>query len=413
MTVDLINIYKDMLSAQGINFRLLSREIKDFSDFERVDYGFRKSIFSNYSYEDYFQMLVKNTDDHKVYFYRDDFSLNYCFFQLPEDMKDQYLADYALIGPVSFGVMPDTDISEIMNEHHLPIALYRDFSEFYNRVPSLPTHDFWVSLLTPLLKTVFGTYNDYIFLDLYDSMNCTEPEGDIPLNAVDNSTSFEAISDRYDAEERVIDAVSMGNVNDAIAYYRLFRQFNIAPRTPNEVRNQKNWMIILNTMLRTAVRRAKVHPYYIDELSRSFAIRIENTNNTIQLQNLAPAMLRKYAMLVNNHSRKAYSALIAHCTDRINLCFREQLSLDILAKDHNVTPGYLSSQFHKETGMTLTEYIHHIRIRRATYLLNSTDNSIQEIAEQSGFPDSNYFTRIFKKIKGMSPNEYRKTIRNS
>ncbi|SFG68575.1 helix-turn-helix transcriptional regulator [Oribacterium sp. WCC10] len=407
MTVDLITIYKEILSAQGIQFRLLQ---KDGNELEKTDYGFRQRLFKDYDYGDYFQMLLRNSAEIKLYFYRDDFLLNYCFFEFPEDLKEQYDAEYALIGPVIFGFVPDSEITKIMKEHRLPVALTKDFSEFYNRVPSLPTHDFWVSLVTPLIKTLFGNYNDYRFIDLYDSMNNTEQDMTIDLNAFDNSTSFEAIADRYDAEDRVLDAVAMGNVNDAISSYRLFRQFNIAPRTPNEVRNYKNWMIILNTKLRVAVRRAKVHPYYIDELSRSFAINIENTNNVIQLQNLATTMLRKYSMLVNNHSTKDYSALIAKCTDRINLLYQEKLSLEILASFCNVTPGYLSAQFHKETGMTLTDYIHSIRIRRATMLLNSTDNTIQDIAEQCGFPDSNYFTRIFKKVKGISPNEYRKKI---
>ncbi|MCR5009061.1 MAG: AraC family transcriptional regulator [Oribacterium sp.] len=409
MTVDLISIYKEILSAQGIRFQLLQ---KSGNDLEKTDYGFRKRLFKDYDYNDYFGMLLRNSKEIKLYFYRDDFLLNYCFFEFPEELKEQYEAEYALIGPVIFGLVQESDISRIMKEHNLPVALTKDFSEFYNRVPTLPTHDFWVSLITPLIKTLFGNYNDYRFIDLYSVMNSTEQDAAIDLNAFDNSTSFEAIADRYDAEDRVLDAVAMGNVNDAIAYYRLFRQFNIAPRTPNEVRNHKNWMIILNTKLRVAVRRAKVHPYYIDELSRSFAISIENTNNTIQLQNLATTMLRKYAMLVSNHSTRDYSALIAKCTDQINLRYQEKLSLETLADFCNVTPGYLSAQFRKETGMTLTDYIHSVRIRRATLLLNSTDNTIQEIAEQCGFTDSNYFTRVFKKQKGISPVEYRKKIGN-
>ncbi len=407
MTVDLIYIYKEILSAQGIHFQLFK---KDETELEKTDYGFRRKLFSDYDYKDYFKMLIRNSEEYDLYFYRDDFLLNYCFFEFPEELKEQYQAEYALIGPVVFGFLPESEITKIMKEHRLPVALTKDFNEFYNRVPSLPTHDFWVSLITPLIKTLFGNYNDYRFIDLYDSMNSTEQDVNTDLSSIENSTSFEAIADRYDAEDRVLDAVSMGNVNDAIAYYRLFRQFNIAPRTPNEVRNYKNWMIILNTKLRDAARRAKVHPYYIDELSRSFAINIENTNNTIQLQNLATNMLRKYAMLVNNHSTKDYSSLVAKCTDHINLNYRKKISLEIMADYCNVTPGYLSAQFHKETGMTLTEYIHSVRIKRSTMLLNSTSNSIQAIAEQCGFPDSNYFTRVFKKVKGMSPNEYRKKI---
>ena len=53
-----------------------------------------------------------------------------------------------------------------------------------------------------------------------------------------------------------------------------------------------------------------------------------------------------------------------------------------------------------------------ILIQPAADLLRSSTLSVQQIAEQCGFADGNYFTRIFKKINGMSPNEYRKLLKS-
>jgi AraC-like DNA-binding protein len=75
-----------------------------------------------------------------------------------------------------------------------------------------------------------------------------------------------------------------------------------------------------------------------------------------------------------------------------------------------ITPSYLSVQFKKETSQTITDYIQNVRLEHAILLLNSTSDSIQEIASLCGFPDSNYFTRVFKKKKGLTPKEYRKHI---
>ena len=57
--------------------------------------------------------------------------------------------------------------------------------------------------------------------------------------------------------------------------------------------------------------------------------------------------------------------------------------------------------------MTVTDYINRIRVNRAANLLRKTSLSIQQVAEQCGFSDGNYFTRIFRKLEEVTPNEYR------
>lgn len=57
--------------------------------------------------------------------------------------------------------------------------------------------------------------------------------------------------------------------------------------------------------------------------------------------------------------------------------------------------------------MNLKEYIQEVRLKHARLLLNTTKFPIQEIAANCGFLDVNYFTRVFKKVHGMSPREYR------
>jgi AraC-like DNA-binding protein len=61
--------------------------------------------------------------------------------------------------------------------------------------------------------------------------------------------------------------------------------------------------------------------------------------------------------------------------------------------------------------MTLTDYINTKRLQRAVSLLRSSGNSIQEVAEQCGFLDMNYFSRLFKRYYGISPREFRKDQR--
>ena len=121
-------------------------------------------------------------------------------------------------------------------------------------------------------------------------------------------------------------------------------------------------------------------------------------------------MIRKYCLLVKNHSLKDYSLLIQKVIARIDVDLTADHSLKIYANLLSVHPSYLSSLFHKETGLTLTEYVNQKRVEHGVFLLNTTKMQIQMIAQQCGIPDINYFTRIFKKQYGITPSEYRKSL---
>jgi AraC-like DNA-binding protein len=66
--------------------------------------------------------------------------------------------------------------------------------------------------------------------------------------------------------------------------------------------------------------------------------------------------------------------------------------------------------FRKATGQTPIDYLVRLRIQKSISLLRNTDQPIIEIALESGFNDSNYFTRQFRKLTNESPSAYRKRI---
>ena len=122
-------------------------------------------------------------------------------------------------------------------------------------------------------------------------------------------------------------------------------------------------------------------------------------------------MARKYAFLVKNHSMKGYSSLIRQALTHIDNDLSADLSLKALAETLGTNASYLSTLFKKETGHTLTEYVTDKRIQHAVFLLNATNMQIQTIASYCGIPDVCYFSRIFKKLKGKTPSEYRDLVR--
>lgn len=84
------------------------------------------------------------------------------------------------------------------------------------------------------------------------------------------------------------------------------------------------------------------------------------------------------------------------------------LSLDTLAGSVYLSPSYLSRLFKRETGENLSAYVQNVRIEEAKMLLRTTTLKTYEVAERVGIPDPVYFSRIFKKITGAKPKDYRR-----
>ena len=94
--------------------------------------------------------------------------------------------------------------------------------------------------------------------------------------------------------------------------------------------------------------------------------------------------------------------------DYIDLHFSEKLTLDSLAEAFYINKYYLTRVFREQFGITVNSYILQVRITRAKQLLRFSDLSIEKISQECGMNDANYFARMFKKIEGISPGEYRK-----
>jgi AraC-like DNA-binding protein len=104
----------------------------------------------------------------------------------------------------------------------------------------------------------------------------------------------------------------------------------------------------------------------------------------------------------NNLTSKVYSI-----TSYIHEHYKENLSLEHIAKQFYISSYYLSHQFKKITGFTLNNYIQMTRIRNAQQLLLTSDMKVTHIAEACGFLSFSQFNRTFNKHCGTSPTKYR------
>jgi len=106
----------------------------------------------------------------------------------------------------------------------------------------------------------------------------------------------------------------------------------------------------------------------------------------------------------------AFDRLIDNVISEIREHYMEDISLTSLASKYNVSMGRLSEMIKEHLKVNFSDYIASLRIQRAKELLRDESLSIQEIAEIVGYNDYFYFTKVFKKVEGISPSKYRKSI---
>ena len=277
--------------------------------------------------------------------------------------------------------------------------------EYYNGVKILEASDFYGALRV-VVDTMFGCtvpvqeLKEFLPFQFHpDTRYFHEPEfqKEIPVTMLEQ---------RYESENRILDAVARGDEEAAIEAMHQHSRFTYGGRFEGTLYQQKNKMIVLNTLLRKAIEPSKVHPYYIDAISSKYSRIIEEANevpNEMMWQ-----MTRDYCAYVRRYSLKEYSPAVQKVMNYVNLNVAEPLTLKSLAAMCFISPSYLSALFKQETGSTLIDYINTQRVNRAAQLLVQNNHTIAAVAEEVGILDVNYFTKIFKKTLGVTPTRYRR-----
>ena len=110
--------------------------------------------------------------------------------------------------------------------------------------------------------------------------------------------------------------------------------------------------------------------------------------------------------MVNIPGIRVIEDLIAYAQNHLT----EELSLESFSQRSHYSPSRIIQLFKEVTGYSPMAFVQHQRMQRACYYLDATQEPINRIAEYVGFTDQFYFSRVFRKIIGVSPREYRAVI---
>ena len=357
-------------------------------------------------FSDTFYGMIPDLKPATVYRLMDVCLCRYVFLELPYSEQPAIL----LIGPYLNNSITRQQILEQAEALELAPNSVHELELFYSSVPVVRDEHHLFAMVNTFAEYVFNGEENYNSVDLYfDQKTALLPDAVHGKSAAAEGLDAEVMEHRYQFENELIDAVAQGNAHKAEIMMASFSNLTFESRTSDQLRNFKNYCIIMNTLMRKAAEKGRVHPIHLDRLSSSFARRIEALRTINDVSDFMLEMMRAYCRLVKQHSMKNYSPLVQRTMIRVESDLTGDLSLSTVAAKNNISPGYLSNLFKKETGQTFTAYVNGRRIATAKHLLKTTHLQIQTIAQHCGILDFHYFCRLFKSVTGTTPTEYRNT----
>lgn len=373
-----------------------------------IDLNFRANLFGIQNYSDFLQNSMSEARDQTLYRFYDEYDCNYIFLRLPAQDSYFFIGPYLLMLPPEQRVCQKAAVLGLSREQSDYMRMY------YTSLPLIDDENLLLTMANTFAASLWGSpeqyameYVDYAIPDRYEPIPYAFTPGQTEPHALDLST----LERNYESENLLMEAISRGKLHQVTAVASTVFNNGAQQRLNDSLRDRKNNLVILKTLLRKAAEYGGVHPLHIHRLSSHFSGQIESARTIKESLALQEEMIRSFCLLVKEHSLSQYSFYVGQTITLVQYDLTADLSLKTTAAQLNVNPSYLSNLFHKECGCTLTEFVNRQRIDRAVLLLSNSKKAVQDIAAECGIQDVNYFIKLFKRQTGLTPNQYRRNYR--
>lgn len=157
----------------------------------------------------------------------------------------------------------------------------------------------------------------------------------------------------------------------------------------------------LHDLLQNESPESNIFPYSID-----IAEQLSRLGSLDDILQWLDSFCEKMCTLLTERKEKRSDKFVHMAKRYIHEHYREKLTLSDIADHLKISSGYLSASFSSYMNQTVSDYIAGVKIEHAKELIDSGQYLIYEIANQLGFDNAYYFSKVFKKVTGMSPKNY-------
>lgn len=210
----------------------------------------------------------------------------------------------------------------------------------------------------------------------------------------------------FELEEKIIMSLKIGATEKSVQSAFLFIEKLCGQADMSPVQVKKGCLELIYTIMKKMIQ----WDFDIDYIKKEELIE-KKIRNTISVDILKRSIIEFVEYIsdkIKDQKNRQKVSLIQKTIKYIENNYDRDISLNDIAEKVYLTPSYLANLFKEDTGETVMNYLTRIRINEAKNYLENTDKKIYQIAEEVGFNNSKYFSRVFKKRTGYTPGQYRK-----
>jgi AraC-like DNA-binding protein/ligand-binding sensor protein len=304
------------------------------------------------------------------------------------------LAGGFVLGPIVMGNMQDVLYDLPVPEMAWAVSTLSVFSTKKVRHISEILHAVtsWLVVSDKDKDIVFD--RERILKDIYDVKDLYS---ELDALSADMLLRFE--KDMHSAVLRGDKPAAMAMINEVLAHIYVYSNYDISA-----IRVR---LLELLVILSRATIEAGADPAETFRMSEDFIHQIDRHQDVDKLAMWTSDTIRQFMTQAFDLARAKHSDVVFKVTNYIKRNCAKRLPLALLAKEVFLSKSYLSSIFKHELGMSVTTYITNVRVEKSKRMLLENKQSLAFIAAQCGFRDQSYFTKVFKRVTGLSPKKYK------
>jgi AraC-like DNA-binding protein len=338
----------------------------------------------------------KQRNDNEIYYITDALNTHTIFLKLGEQS--------VIIGPYVLNKWNENTSKKLLKKCGVPLDMLQNYKEYQYSLP-LITQKYAEDIAQLLISnTIGGHVGNVIHIDMV-----SQKAEELIKQTPEICENFESVNRRYAFEAQFKNLIKQG---DAVKAFQLLEDNHYLEAglrfISDSIYDKIAGVCVFRVLVRQAAIEEGLTPVFVDALSQEYAQQMHKATSEEQLKDLLRRYIIAFCYAIRKNQKNNYSVYVKRALQYIELQLNQQITMDDLCRLNNITKPYFSQLFHNETGKTVKQYIMISRCERAADLLENSNIPIQEISHFIGYDDTNYFSRVFKKVMNTTPQDYRK-----
>lgn len=332
-------------------------------------------------------------------------------------IRDGRLDSYYVLGPFLTSPVSEINFKWLLDDWHMSISSQHRMMEVQKEIPVIP-YALFLQSVRMLYYTLYHQTLGNLTTTSFPTLSPLGADNSALRSTKKNESAAHEIAitehSSYALECAMLKHVETGNIHyqDELQNTELSaNNYLVGLMSPGDiVRQEKDEIIVFVALITRAAIRGGMDPDEAYSLSDYYIQQIESPDCT-DLNSIMDIHFLAYDTFIHRVHEiqlqgKEYSPFVNDCIALIHRNIYEKITLEDLAEALGYSTYYLSSQFKKQTGQSIGDYMTDLRIEKAKEMLTYSNISLTDLSAKLHFSTPSYFSSVFKKHTGLTPSAY-------